>query len=181
MAESRNEKSSVPASPSGPAYTWTVADFLSGEFPAGLRVLLVDEDPVSLLILERLLQTSLYQVTKCDRAEEALSLLREKKDGFDIILSDVHMADMDGIKFLDCIVREMDIPVIMLSADERNDVLMKAVIHGACAFFVKPVRPRLVQCIWEHVLRKKVKEEKALNKSAITTLPNHGSNILQGD
>lgn len=51
-------------------------------------------------------------VTKCKRAEVALSLLRGNKNGFDIVLSDVHMPDMDGFKLLEHIGLEMDLPVI---------------------------------------------------------------------
>lgn len=51
-------------------------------------------------------------VTKCNRAEIALSLLRENKNGFDIVISDVHMPDMDGFKLLEHIGLEMDLPVI---------------------------------------------------------------------
>ncbi|KAK4265153.1 hypothetical protein QN277_026240 [Acacia crassicarpa] len=67
------------------------------QFPAGLRVLVVDDDPTCLMILEKMLHTCLYEVAKCKRAEVALSLLRENKNGFDIVISDVHMPDMDGL------------------------------------------------------------------------------------
>lgn len=53
-----------------------------------------------------------FSVTKCSRAEDALSLLRRYKNGFDIVLSDVHMPDMDGFKLLEYIGLEMDLPVI---------------------------------------------------------------------
>ena len=51
-------------------------------------------------------------VTKCNRAEVALTMLRENKNGFDIVISDVHMPDMDGFKLLEHIGLEMDLPVI---------------------------------------------------------------------
>lgn len=51
-------------------------------------------------------------VTACNAAEVALSILREKKNGFDIVISDVHMPDMDGFKLLEHIGLEMDLPVI---------------------------------------------------------------------
>lgn len=53
-----------------------------------------------------------FPVTKCNRAELALSLLRENKNGFDIVISDVHMPDMDGFKLLEHVGLEMDLPVI---------------------------------------------------------------------
>ncbi|KAG5604874.1 hypothetical protein H5410_026366 [Solanum commersonii] len=81
-------------------------------FPAGLRVLVVDDDPTWLKILEKMLKKCSYQVTTCGLAREALHVLRERKDGFDIVISDVNMPDMDGFKLLEHVGLEMDLPVI---------------------------------------------------------------------
>ena len=54
----------------------------------------------------------LLAVTICSEATVALNLLRERKDCFDVVLSDVHMPDMDGFKLLEHIGLEMDLPVI---------------------------------------------------------------------
>lgn len=51
-------------------------------------------------------------VTKANRAELALSMLRENRNGFDVVISDVHMPDMDGFKLLEHVGLEMDLPVI---------------------------------------------------------------------
>ncbi|KAH0934308.1 hypothetical protein HID58_011425 [Brassica napus] len=124
-------------------------------FPSGLRVLVVDDDPTCLMILERMLRTCLYEVTKCNRAEMALSLLRKNKHGFDIVISDVHMPDMDGFKLLEHVGLEMDLPVIMMSADDSKSVVLKGVTHGAVDYLIKPVRMEALKNIWQHVVRKR--------------------------
>ncbi|XP_060212696.1 two-component response regulator ARR2-like [Lycium barbarum] len=128
------------------------------QFPAGLRVLVVDDDPPCLRILEKMLRKCHYEVTKSNRAEIALSMLRENRNGFDIVISDVHMPDMDGFKLLEHVVVEMDLPVIMMSADDSKDVVMKGVTHGACDYLIKPVRIEALKNIWQHVIRKKKHE-----------------------
>ncbi|KAG4401319.1 hypothetical protein GLYMA_07G243300v4 [Glycine max] len=140
-------------------------DAVSDQFPAGLRVLVVDDDPTCLMILEKMLRTCLYEVTKCNRAETALSLLRENKNGFDIVISDVHMPDMDGFKLLEHIGLEMDLPVIMMSADDGKSVVMKGVTHGACDYLIKPVRIEALKNIWQHVVRKRKNEWKDAEQS----------------
>ncbi|CAN4105960.1 unnamed protein product [Withania somnifera] len=133
---------------------------VSDQFPAGLRVLVVDDDPTCLRILEKMLRNCHYEVTKSNRAEIALSMLRENRNGFDIVISDVHMPDMDGFKLLEHVGLEMDLPVIMMSADDSKDVVMKGVTHGACDYLIKPVRIEALKNIWQHVIRKKKHEWK---------------------
>ncbi|CAK9145621.1 unnamed protein product [Ilex paraguariensis] len=140
--------------------SWKSGDGVTDQFPAGLRVLVVDDDPTCLMILEKMLRNCLYEVTKCNRAEIALSLLRENKNGFDIVISDVHMPDMDGFKLLECVGLEMDLPVIMMSADDGKNVVMKGVTHGACDYLIKPVRIEALKNIWQHVVRRKKHEWK---------------------
>nr|XP_010938329.1 two-component response regulator ARR2 isoform X2 [Elaeis guineensis] len=135
------------------------------DFPAGLRVLVVDDDPTCLKILDRMLRKCLYDVTTCSRAAVALAMLRERKGAFDLVLSDVYMPDMDGFKLLEHIGLEMDLPVIMMSADDGRDVVMKGVTHGACDYLIKPVRMEALRNIWQHVVRKRRNELKELEHS----------------
>ncbi|KAK9117423.1 hypothetical protein Sjap_016370 [Stephania japonica] len=129
-------------------------------FPAGLRVLVVDDDQVWLKVLERMLIKCSYEVTTCCLAREALEVLRKKKDGFDIVISDVNMPDMDGFKLLELVGLEMNLPVIMMSVDGETSRVMKGVQHGACDYLLKPVRMKELQNIWQHVFRKKIKKPK---------------------
>ncbi|XP_062216341.1 two-component response regulator ORR21-like [Phragmites australis] len=131
-----------------------------GEFPVGMKVLVVDDDPTCLLVLKRMLLDCRYDVTTCPQATRALTMLRENRRGFDVIISDVHMPDMDGFRLLELVGLEMDLPVIMMSADSRTDIVMKGIKHGACDYLIKPVRMEELKNIWQHVVRKKWSENK---------------------
>ena len=94
-------------------------------------------------------------VTTFTRGAAALKALRERRRDFDIVLSDVHMPDMDGFKLLEHIALELDVPVMMMSANCATDVVLRGIIHGAVDYLLKPVRIEELRNIWQHVVRKK--------------------------
>ncbi|KAL2347791.1 hypothetical protein Fmac_001791 [Flemingia macrophylla] len=132
----------------------------AADFPAGLRVLVVDDDATTLRIIEQMSIRCRYRVTTCTEATVALNLLRERKGCFDVVLSDVHMPDMDGYKLLEHVGLEMDLPVIMMSGDSSTSAVMKGIRHGACDYLIKPVREEELRNIWQHVARKILNENK---------------------
>ncbi|XP_060171855.1 two-component response regulator ARR12-like [Lycium barbarum] len=135
-------------------------------FPIGMRVLAVDDDPICLKLLDTLLRKCQYQATTTSQARMALKMLRENRDRFDLVISDVHMPDMDGFKLLELVGLEMDLPVIMLSANSDTRLVMKGISHGACDYLVKPVRIEELRNIWQHVVRRKKVEPKSQSKSS---------------
>ena len=66
-----------------------------------------------------------FPVTACSNSQIALKTLRAKKEDFDIVLSDVHMPDMDGFKLLELIQFELDLPVLMMSANSDSSVVLR--------------------------------------------------------
>ncbi|CAD5319452.1 unnamed protein product [Arabidopsis thaliana] len=129
------------------------------QFPVGMRVLAVDDDQTCLKILESLLLTTTNQ------AQKALELLRENKNKFDLVISDVDMPDMDGFKLLELVGLEMDLPVIMLSAHSDPKYVMKGVTHGACDYLLKPVRIEELKNIWQHVVRSRFDKNRGSNNN----------------
>ncbi|KAG0473979.1 hypothetical protein HPP92_015836 [Vanilla planifolia] len=130
------------------------------EFPAGVRVLAVDDDFIVLRTLERLLIKCGYKVTVAHHALEALQLLRANKAAYDLMISDVNMPDMDGFELLDIVGLEMDLPVIMLSVDCDVKSVMKGIKHGAVDYLVKPVRLEELRLIWKHLAKRSFDETK---------------------
>ena len=93
--------------------------------------------------------------TTFTRGTDALKTLRERRDDFDIVLSDVHMPDMDGFKLLEAVALELDVPVMMMSANSATEVVLRGIIHGAVDYLLKPVRIEEIRNIWQHVVRRR--------------------------
>ncbi|TYH45238.1 hypothetical protein ES332_D11G251300v1 [Gossypium tomentosum] len=96
--------------------TWKVRDVVPvpDQFPTSLLVLVVDDDPTCLIFLEKMLRNCSYDVFKIT----ALSKLRENRNGFDIITSNVYMPNMDRFKLLEHIGLDIDMPIIMMSVND---------------------------------------------------------------
>ncbi|KAJ0523723.1 putative response regulator and transcription factor RR-B-type family [Helianthus annuus] len=152
-------------------------------FPIGMRVLAVDDDPTCLKLLDGLLRKCQYQVTTTNQARTALNMLRENRNRFDLVISDVHMPDMDGFKLLELVGLEMDLPVIMLSGNSDPKLVMKGITHGACDYLVKPVRLEELRNIWQHVIRKKVEPKPQSRSNNNQEKPNNegGQEAGSGD
>ncbi|KAI9182462.1 hypothetical protein LWI28_025647 [Acer negundo] len=146
-------------------------NYNADEFPAGLRVLVVDDDPCYLSVLEKMLRDCLYQVTTCDRAKDALFILEEDKNKFDLVISDLHMPEMDGFQLLEMMeLLDIDVPVVVMSVDDQKEVVMKCILKGACEYLAKPLQMETIKFIWRHVFRRKqkcIKESEKSTESAV--------------
>ncbi|RWR81983.1 two-component response regulator ORR21-like protein [Cinnamomum micranthum f. kanehirae] len=132
--------------------------------PFRLHILVVDDDPTYLMVLAKMLRKRRYEVTTCEHATIALSLLRGKRAKYDIVLTDVHMPDVDGFKLLEIVGLEMDLPVLMMSADCDMNVAMRGLECGACYYFVKPISIHEIKNIWQHLIRKKKIDNKEIGQ-----------------
>lgn len=53
-----------------------------------------------------------FSVTTCEHPATALSILRERRGCYDVVLTDVYMPDINGFELLEIVGLEMDLPVV---------------------------------------------------------------------
>ncbi|KAK9672665.1 hypothetical protein RND81_12G115700 [Saponaria officinalis] len=120
-----------------------------------VRILVVDDDRICLAVTASVLKLFNYEVVTINCPLEALSTLRMNPDSFDIVLSDVHMPLMNGLNFQRIVEIEFQIPVILMSADDKKNLLMKSLENGAAFFIVKPPSISDLKNIWQYVISRR--------------------------
>jgi len=102
------------------------------------RILVVDDDPGLLRLLTIRLRSQHYEVEPADSAAKALAAVARFRP--DLVLTDLRMAQMDGIALLRELQRRWpSVNVIMLTAHGTIPDAVKATQSGAFAFLTKPV------------------------------------------
>ena len=109
---------------------------------SGLRVLVIDDAPDTLDVLEQILTVSGAATMTAPGAGAALALLEREKP--DVIVSDVGMPEVDGFELMRRIrlrAATAAIPAIALTAFTRQDDRIKALQAGFTDYLAKPVEP----------------------------------------
>ncbi|MBI3736414.1 diguanylate cyclase, partial [Candidatus Sumerlaeota bacterium] len=115
-------------------------DRLSGGFRECYHVMVVDDEPENLELLERRLSRVGYDVSTASSAREALGNIEERQP--DIILLDITMPDVSGRQML-LILRKTTqthtLPVIMVSGLGDSENIAGALREGANDYVTKPI------------------------------------------
>ena len=120
------------------------------------RVLVVDDNIINRKQLSRLLTDQGYSVTLAEDGRQAVELLEqhderaagEHRASFDVILLDILMPEMDGYQVLAYVKgqpRLRHIPVIMISALDEMESVVRCIELGATDYLPKPFKPTLLQ------------------------------------
>lgn len=109
------------------------------------HILVVDDDAEMRSLLQDFLQAEGYKVSPFPLAVDALAALRsdfEAKNGeVDMIITDLNMAQMDGMEFLKRMTAEKPtVPVILITAFGTIDTAIEAMKNGAYHYIVKPFK-----------------------------------------
>jgi PAS domain S-box-containing protein len=107
----------------------------------GLQVLVVEDNPTNLFVIQKFLSRWEVNFTICENGADAINQL--KNDAFDAVLMDLHMPDMDGLEATK-LIREFDqhTPIIAMTADAFKETRDQAIASGMNDFISKPFDPK---------------------------------------
>ena len=130
------------------------------------KILIVDDEPRILLLLQSLLKANGYVVETARDGNAALDIVR--KGGVDIAVTDLRMAPMDGMTlFHEIKAMAPEIPVILLTAYASVETAIEAMKNGIFDYLTKPFKvDDLIACL--------KRAEEQVSKSATTAAkPEH--------
>jgi two-component system, cell cycle response regulator len=112
----------------------------------GGTVLVVDDDPVNRAILQRGLERQGHRVRTAEDGRQAVEMLASEP--VDVVLLDVLMPEMDGYAVLERMKaddRLRDIPVVVVSALDEMESVVRCIEMGAEDYLPKPFDPTLLR------------------------------------
>ena len=108
--------------------------------PSKMKFLVVDDFSTMRRIVRNLLKELGYNVA--DEAEDgAVALQKLQGGGFDFVVSDWNMPNMDGLQLLQAIRADANLkhlPVLMITAEAKKENIIAAAQAGANGYIVKP-------------------------------------------
>jgi DNA-binding response OmpR family regulator len=123
-------------------------------------ILVIDNDPSTSAIFERLLEANDYNVLTSNSSKESLGIVQRVM--LDLIILDLLMPEMDGWQL--CIaIRELTrTPILIISAIESPEIITKTLDLGADDYLVKPISSYTLLAHVKNLVRRHKTEELAL-------------------
>ncbi|MGM0897009.1 MAG: response regulator transcription factor [Bacillota bacterium] len=116
------------------------------------KILLIDDEKRMLDLLALYLSPHQYICTKAQGAHDALQYL--EKEAFDLVLLDIMMPGMSGFELCAKIRSFSDVPIIMLTAREQQEDIIKGLKLGADDYITKPFNEEELLARIEALLRR---------------------------
>jgi cyclic di-GMP phosphodiesterase len=135
------------------------------------RILVVDDEEPIREIVSSMLVSANYQCRQAASGLEALALLNSGEE-FELMLSDLMMADLDGIGLLERTKEKYpDMPVVMVTAVHDISVALAAIRNGAYDYLLKPFeREQLLATVRRALENRRLKLENRQYQTNLETL-----------
>ncbi|MBN9296657.1 MAG: response regulator transcription factor [Filimonas sp.] len=107
-----------------------------------MKILIAEDEPLTLLALEQHLKSTGYDVITATDGRDALNKLQAFSP--QLIITDIMMPFTSGLELIGIIRSSyrQEIPIIVLSAIDEEDTVMEAFMLGANDFITKPFDPQ---------------------------------------
>jgi len=149
--------------------------------PTPARVLAVDDNPTNRVKLKAMLAKEGHHATLAENGQQALDLLRDQQ--FDLVLLDIAMPVLDGYQVLEQMRNDPAlrfVPVIVVSASEEMESVVRCVLMGAEDYLHKPFNPVLLRARIGAILEKKKLRDAVANQLARYVPENIARAIVAG-
>lgn len=144
-----------------------------------MRILIMDDDPSLRYMLSEIFAFVGWNAVTYSNGRDGISGFLSH--GADIILVDYHMPEIDGLETVR-LIREQDqqVPILVLTVDERQEIADRFLDEGATDFALKPVKaPDLIARIQLHKrLSDMIKTDKSTLKMQYEVLVTKGISNL---
>src|ERR1700693_5470588 len=144
------------------------------------RILVVDDEETIREIVSSMLTTASYKCLQAASGMEALALL-ESGEEFELMLSDLMMASLDGIGLLERTKERFpDMPVVMVTAVHDISVALAAIRNGAYDYLLKPFeREQLLATVSRALENRRLKVENRTYQTNLESLVKARTEQLQ--
>jgi CheY-like chemotaxis protein len=129
------------------------------------HILVADDDPAILRLVKAIVEKEGYVVATARDGKEAYRLLKSENE-FEAAIFDVVMPYIQGtelVKFMQSEKRLIDIPVIMMTAEQNPKLSSDSFAAGAVAFLPKPFTASQLKIMLQMFIQKKNKKKEARN------------------
>jgi len=123
-------------------------------------ILVVDDDPKIVALLEAYLLRAGFQVATAADGRQALRLVRERRPR--LVVLDLMLPEMDGMEVTRQVRRESDVPILVLTARGALPDRILGLREGADDYLAKPFAPSEVVARVQAILRRVPPDERVL-------------------
>jgi DNA-binding response OmpR family regulator len=117
-----------------------------------MKILIVEDDADARTIMQTFLKAKGHEIVTASDGLEALQQFERAKP--DLVLLDVMMPKMDGWEVLESIRAQSPIPIVMVTAKDATDEIVKGFSSGVDDYIVKPFKLREVEARIDAVMRR---------------------------
>ena len=118
------------------------------------NVLLAEDQLFQRFFLLDILTFCDYEVTVTENGKAAFEELKDENKHFDLVLLDLYMPELDGFELLSLMQEDQrlrTIPVVVMTANDNNDIAANCLKMGAVNFLVKPIRIQQCKALIKHM------------------------------